>query len=207
MAATELRGVTGLWQRVAAFAGSLLAMGGAKAIELPENRAEGLYHLYKGGGVTADGPALLVRKSIADKVSLSAQYYVDAVSNASIDVVTTASPFKETRTAWTLGATTVVRDTTLAISLDHSREPDYTADTLSADATHEVFGGMTSVDARVKAALFPGDTVHVEGEAVRACALPLTCTPTRCSTRMRASCSAPCRPRRSTRRPSCWAGR
>ena len=38
MAATELRGVTGLWQRVAAFAGSLLAMGGAKAIELPENR-------------------------------------------------------------------------------------------------------------------------------------------------------------------------
>lgn len=30
---------------------------------------------------------------------------------------------------------------------------------------HGPFGGMTSVDARVKAALFPGDTVHVEGEA------------------------------------------
>ena len=56
-------------------------------------------HLYRGGGVTADGPALLVRKSIADKVSLSGSYYVDAVSNASIDVVTTASPFKETRKA------------------------------------------------------------------------------------------------------------
>ena len=30
---------------------------------------------------------------------------------------------------------------------------------------HGPFGGMTSVDARVKAALFPGGTVHVEGEA------------------------------------------
>jgi acyl dehydratase len=30
---------------------------------------------------------------------------------------------------------------------------------------HGPFGGMTGVDARVKGALFPGDTVHVEGEA------------------------------------------
>lgn len=126
-----------------AMAGSAATQAGGAA--LPADTAELLVHDYDGGGVKATGPALLVRKSIADKVSLSAQYYVDAVSNASIDVVTTASPFKETRTAWTLGATTVVRDTTLAISLDRSREPDYTADTLSADATHEVFGGMTSV--------------------------------------------------------------
>jgi acyl dehydratase len=31
--------------------------------------------------------------------------------------------------------------------------------------THGPFGGMTGVDARVRGALFPGDTVHVEGEA------------------------------------------
>lgn len=30
---------------------------------------------------------------------------------------------------------------------------------------HGPFGGMTGVQARVKGALFPGDTVHVEGEA------------------------------------------
>ena len=126
------------------------AMAGTAATQasgaaLPADTAELLIHDYDGGGVKATGPALLVRKSIADKVSLSAQYYVDAVSNASIDVVTTASPFKEKRTAWTFGATTVVRDTTLSVGLDRSREPDYTADTFSADATHEVFGGMTSV--------------------------------------------------------------
>ena len=145
MAATELRGVTGLWQRVAAFAGSLLAMGGAKAIELPENRAEGLYHLYKGGGVTADGPALLVRKSIADKVSLSGSYYVDAVSNASIDVVTTASPFKETRKAYEFGIDTLVRDSIVSATVSRSKEPDYIADAASLDVSHEVFGGMTTV--------------------------------------------------------------
>ena len=97
MAATDARiasRLPGLLRRAAGLLGSLLAVGGAKAIELPENRAEALYHVYKGGGVTADGPALLVRKSLADKVSLSGSYYVDAVSNASIDVVTTASPFK-----------------------------------------------------------------------------------------------------------------
>ena len=145
MAATELRGMTGLWQRVAAFAGSLLAMGGAKAIELPENRAEGLYHLYKGGGVTADGPALLVRKSIADKVSLSGSYYVDAVSNASIDVVTTASPFKETRKAYDFGVDYAYRDALMSLGVYRSKEPDYQADSVSIDVAQEVYGNMTTI--------------------------------------------------------------
>jgi hypothetical protein len=89
----------------------VVATGAAQAATLPEDQAEALlHHVYDGGGVKAQGPALLVRKSLADKVSLSAQYYVDAVSNASIDVVTTASPFKETRKAWDFSAQTVVRD-------------------------------------------------------------------------------------------------
>lgn len=126
------------------------AMAGSAATQasgatLPEDKAELLYHVYDGGGVKATGPALLVRKSIADKVSVSAQYYIDAVSNASIDVVTTASPFKESRTAWDFSVDTVVRDTTLSVGLNRSREPDYTADSFSADASHEVFGGMTTV--------------------------------------------------------------
>ncbi len=76
-----------------------------------------MFHVYDGGGVRATGPALLVRKSLADRVSLSASYYIDAVSNASIDVVTTASPFKEKRTAYDLGADYVVRDTTLSLGV------------------------------------------------------------------------------------------
>jgi Protein of unknown function (DUF3570) len=118
----------------------------SSAATLPENRAEGLFHLYKGGGVTASGPALLVRKSLADKVSLSASYYVDAVSNASIDVVTTASPFKERRNAYDLGVDYVVRDSTISVSTNYSKEPDYTASSVSMDVAQEMFGGMTTVN-------------------------------------------------------------
>ena len=126
--------------------GGLLAGATAThAATLPEDKAEALYHSYDGGGVKATGPALLVRKSLADKVSLSAGYYVDAVSNASIDVVTTASPFKETRKAWDIGVDTVVRDSTLSLSLSRSTEPDYTADAFGVDVSHEVFGGMSTV--------------------------------------------------------------
>lgn len=121
------------------------AVGGAHAATLPENKAEAIYHVYDGGGVKATGPALLVRKSLADRVSLSAQYYVDAVSNASIDVVTTASPFKETRTAWDIGADTLVRDSLVSVGVSRSTEPDYIAEAVNADVAHEVFGGMTTV--------------------------------------------------------------
>ena len=132
-------------RRLAGLLGSLLATGGAKAVDLPEDRGEAMYHLYTGGGVTAHGPALLVRKSLADRVSLSASYYVDAVSNASIDVVTTASKYKETRNAYDLGVDYVVRDSTISLSTYQSKEPDYDANAISMDVSQEVFGNMTTV--------------------------------------------------------------
>jgi Protein of unknown function (DUF3570) len=147
VAATELlrRATTGLKALLHGLLGGAVASGAASAATLPEDKAEALYHSYDGGGVKATGPALLVRKSLFDKVSLSAQYYVDAVSNASIDVVTTASPFKETRKAYEFGIDTVVRDTTLSGGISRSSEPDYVADAASLDVAHEVFGGMTTV--------------------------------------------------------------
>lgn len=147
MAATERlrRAAQALKTLLHGLLGGAVAGTAAHAATLPEDKAEAVYHVYDGGGVKATGPALLVRKSLADKVSLSAQYYVDAVSNASIDVVTTASPFKETRNAWDIGIDSVVRDTTLSASLSRSKEPDYIADAASFDVAHEVFGGMTTV--------------------------------------------------------------
>src|SRR5690349_8296107 len=118
-------------RRIAGFVGGLLAVGGARAVDLPEDRAEAMIHNYPGGGVTATGPAVLVRKSLADRFSLGASLYVDSVSNASIDVVTTASPYKETRTEFGLSADYVYRDSKLTGSFTSSHEPDYTADTAS----------------------------------------------------------------------------
>ena len=137
-----------LAERWRAVLGTLMAGSAAtqaSGATLPEDKAEAIFHVYDGGGVKADGPALLVRKSLFDKVSLSAQYYVDAVSNASIDVVTTASPFKEKRTAWDFSVDTVVRDSTLSLGYAKSTEPDYIAEAFSFDVSHEVFGGMTTV--------------------------------------------------------------
>jgi len=115
------------------------------AVTLPEDTAEGMYHLYDGAGLTAQGPALLVRKSLYDKVSLSGTYYVDMVSNASIDVVTQASPFKETRKEYDVGADYAYRDSLLNVTYSNSDEPDYKAQALSIDAAQEVFGNMTTI--------------------------------------------------------------
>jgi hypothetical protein len=71
---------------------------------LPDDRSDILYHQYEGGGVTIDGPSILVRKSIGKNVSVSGNYYVDMISSASIDVITTASPYTEERTQYSLSA-------------------------------------------------------------------------------------------------------
>ena len=123
----------------------LLTYGSARAVELPEDRADVMYHYYDGAGTKASGPAVLVRKSLADKVSLSGSYYVDMVSNASIDVVTSASPYKETRREENLGLDYLYRDTLITLSGSNSNEPDYVAKGAGIDVSQEVFGGMTTV--------------------------------------------------------------
>jgi len=134
-----------LWLRWTSLLGGLLAVMSGRAVTLPEDSAEAMLHAYSGGGLTASGPALLVRKSLADKVSLSASYYVDAVSSASIDVVTTASPYKETRTELGVGADYVYRDSQITLGLTSSNEPDYKTQSISTDVSQEMFGGMTTV--------------------------------------------------------------
>lgn len=123
----------------------LVPSGPARAVELPEDRADLMYHYYDGAGTKAYGPALLVRKSIADKFSLAGGYYIDQVSNASIDVVTTASKYKETRREETLSADYVYRDAAMTFAVSNSREPDYRARSAGLDVTQETFGGMTTV--------------------------------------------------------------
>jgi hypothetical protein len=44
---------------------------------LAEDRADVLYHRYDGGGVTIHGPSVLVRKKLAEKYAISANYYMD----------------------------------------------------------------------------------------------------------------------------------
>jgi len=122
------------------FAGQLLAA------TLPDERAESLYHVYDGGGIEVTGPALLVRKNFAEKYSVAAEYYVDSISGASIDVVTSASPYTERRTEYGFGFDWLSGDTLMSLSATQSDENDYDATTFNFDVGHEFFGAMTRVN-------------------------------------------------------------
>ncbi len=147
MAATDLlrRLTAALGSLLGGVFGGLFAVHTAHAVDLPEDRAEAMFHVYDGGGTKATGPALLVRKKIADKVSVTGSYYIDMVSNASIDVVTQASAYKEMRSEYALGLDYAYRDSLITLSAGASREPDYTANRINLDISQEVFGGMTTV--------------------------------------------------------------
>jgi len=117
----------------------------AFASVLPEDRADFLYHRYEGGGVTIDGPSVLVRKSVGKSLSLSGNYYVDMVSSASIDVITTASPYTEERTQYSVGADYLRGNTTLSASYTNSEESDFDANTYSLAVSQDMFGSLSTL--------------------------------------------------------------
>ena len=95
--------------------------------------------------MTIDGPSLLVRKKFAEKYSLSANYYMDMVSSASIDVVTTASPYTEERKQASLAADMLNGKSQYSLSFTNSEESDYTANSASFDVSQDMFGDLTTV--------------------------------------------------------------
>ncbi len=117
----------------------------ANGAVLPDDRADLMYHRYDGGGVTVDGPALLVRAKFAEKYSVTGSAYVDMVSSASIDVMTTASPYKEERTQLGIGFDMLNGKTQYSVSYTNSDENDYTANTASFDLSQDLFGDLTTI--------------------------------------------------------------
>ncbi len=112
---------------------------------LPEDRADMLYHSYEGGGVEITGPSILVRKQIGDSFSASANFYVDSVTSASIDVIATASPYTEERTETSLSLEYLRDKVTLSAAYTNSDENDFLGKSLHLGASQELFGGMTTV--------------------------------------------------------------
>ena len=114
---------------------------------LPEERADVLFHSYSGGGIDINGPALLVRKSVGDSVSLSAKHYVDTISSASIDVevILGASTYEEERIENALSIDFLNEKTLMNISYTNSEENDFSADTFSFGISQDMFGDLTTV--------------------------------------------------------------
>ena len=132
-------------RRVLTIAALLMAFGVTHAGVLPDDRADVLYHLYDGGGVQIDGPSVLVRKKAGKSLSFVGNYYVDMISSASIDVITTASPYTEERKQWSLGMDYLRGNTTMRVNYTSSEESDFDAETVSFSVSQDMFGDLTTV--------------------------------------------------------------
>ena len=140
--------VSAMWRGL--LAGALCALAGVPSLAvagvLPEDRADVLYHRYDGGGVTIDGPSVLVRKKMAEKYSISANYYMDMVTSASIDVETSgASEYKEERTQYGLSLDYLRGKTTYSLNFTSSEENDYEAETITFGIAQDLFGDLTTI--------------------------------------------------------------
>jgi hypothetical protein len=133
--------------RLAALPGAVLlcAVLAADAGVLPDDRADLLYHRYDGGGITIDGPSVLVRKKLGEKFSAAANFYIDMVSSASIDVQLTASPYEEERTQYSAAFDYLRGKSTYSVGFIASEESDYEANTSYYAISHDLFGDLTTI--------------------------------------------------------------
>src|SRR5215475_3706674 len=107
---------------------------------LPDDRTDALYHRYQGGGITIQGPSILIQKKVTDNFAVNANWYQDYISSASIDVKLSASPYKEKRTQKSAGLQYLHGKSTYSAGLISGVEPDYKANTRYYSVSQDMFG-------------------------------------------------------------------
>lgn len=112
---------------------------------LPADRFDALVHSYDGGGMEINGPSLLIRKMLGTSTSVSANYYIDSISSASIDVITSASPYKEERKEHSVGIEYLHDKSIMNFNYSSSKENDYQAKTYSVGIAQDFFGDLTTL--------------------------------------------------------------
>jgi hypothetical protein len=130
--------------RVAAVAAVLLIRATCADV-LPDDRADLFYSKYSGGGMDITGESALVRKKFTENFAVEANYFVDKVSGASIDVLSQASQIRDERIQKS-GTVEYVHDkTTYTASYVSSVERDYRSDTASFSLKQDMFGDLTTL--------------------------------------------------------------
>jgi hypothetical protein len=124
---------------------ALLLVRATCADVLPDDRADIFYSKYSGGGMDITGESALVRKKITENLAVEANYFIDKVSGASIDVLSQASQIKDERKQKS-GTVEFVHDkTTYTASFINSVERDYKSDTGSFSLKQDMFGDLTTL--------------------------------------------------------------
>jgi hypothetical protein len=124
---------------------ALLLVRATSADVLPDDRADLFYSKYSGGGMDITGESVLVRKKITENFALEANYFVDKVSGASIDVLSQASQIKDERKQKSGTAEYVHDKTTYSLSYINSVERDYKSNTTSFSLKQGMFGDLTTL--------------------------------------------------------------
>ena len=132
-------------RRLAAVVAALSMMCVAGAAVLPDDRADLFYSKYKGGGMDITGESVLVRKKFSEQFSVEANYFVDKVSGASVDVLSNASPIKDERKQKSLSLDYIHDKTQYNLSYTNSTERDYISNTTHFSLSQDMFGDLTTV--------------------------------------------------------------
>jgi hypothetical protein len=133
-----------IFARAAAIAAFLLIRG-TSADVLPDNRADVFYSKYSGGGMDITGYSATARAKITENFAVEANYFIDKVSGASVDVLSSASPIKDERRQKS-GTLEYLHDkTTYTATYMSSVERDYISETASFSLSQSMFGDLTTV--------------------------------------------------------------
>jgi hypothetical protein len=124
---------------------ALCIVGVAGAAVLPDDRADVFYSDYKGGGMDIKGESVLVRKKFSEQFAVEANYFVDKVSGASVDVLSQASVIKDERKQKTVSLDYIHDKTQYNLSYMNSTERDYTSNTTHFSLSQDMFGDLTTV--------------------------------------------------------------
>jgi hypothetical protein len=124
---------------------ALLLIRSTSADVLPDNRADVFYSKYSGGGMDITGYSATARAKITENFAVEANYFVDKVSGASIDVLSQASVIKDERKQKS-GTLEYLHDkTTYTASYMSSVERDYISETASFSLSQSMFGDLTTI--------------------------------------------------------------
>ena len=129
----------------AAMIAALLLVRSTSADVLPDNRADVFWSKYSGGGMDITGYSATARAKITENFAVEANYFVDKVSGASVDVLSQASVIKDERKQKS-GTLEYLHDkTTYTASYTSSVERDYISETASFSLSQDMFGDLTTV--------------------------------------------------------------
>jgi hypothetical protein len=130
----------------AAMIAALLLIRSTIADVLPDNRADVFYSKYSGGGMDITGYSATARAKITENFAVEANYFIDKVSGASIDVMSQASVGIKDERRQKSGTLEYLHDkTTYTASYMTSVERDYVSDTASFSLSQSMFGDLTTL--------------------------------------------------------------